>query len=100
MIHHVLLAGSEMVLLPVLRCGFDEGGWVPLLEAAFRLWSFEAEEENVLFGHFWGEALGVFKLGGEGGEVVAYPARTLPVCGHGCDESALDARTTRRKVVD
>lgn len=85
--HHILLARLELPLrarTAALRLAlihfFDEWRGIPLLQAAFWFRAVEPEEQNVLFCDFGGQVLGVLQFGGQGGEVVAYPAGTFGVC--------------------
>ena len=59
MVHHVLLAGLEVPRAAGLGVGFREGRGIPLLEAAFRFWTVESEEEDVFVCYFWRQVLGV-----------------------------------------
>ena len=54
-----------------------EGGGIPLLQADLRLRTLVAKEEDVFLCYERREVLGVLKLGGKVGLVIAYPARSF-----------------------
>lgn len=54
-----------------------EGRGIPLLQADFGLRTLVAEEEDVFICDERREVLGVLKLGGKVGLVIAYPARSF-----------------------